>query len=103
LCIDLDWVFRGGQNPVAILREAGMRTASLHIRSSRNRVWSEAIGAGDIDYAAVAVELKRLRVQPFLVAELAYEAGTKPTRSLEENLRLSREYVEQTLVRALAR
>ena len=95
LCLDADWIRRGGQEPVTILREAGKRTASLHIRSARNGVWLEAVGDSDVDYAAIAAELRRQAVEPYLVVELAQQPGMVETRSLEENLRVSREYVER--------
>ncbi|MCC7154843.1 MAG: sugar phosphate isomerase/epimerase [Bryobacterales bacterium] len=95
LCLDADWVRRGGQDPVSIVRQAGKRTASLHIRSSRNGVWLESVGDSDIDYRGIADEFTSLGIQPFLVVELAQEKGMVETRSLEENLRRSREYVQR--------
>jgi inosose dehydratase len=91
-CMDTHWIFRGGQDPVALLEEAGRRTASLHLRNSHNRIWSETLREGDIDYAKVAAVLKRTKVNPYLVVELAYEKGTTPTWNLEDALKRSREY-----------
>jgi inosose dehydratase len=95
VCLDLDWVHQGGQDPIALLREAGSRVASLHLRNSNQRVWLESLGDGDIDYTEVAACLKQARLQPLLVVELAYKNETAVTRPLEEDLRLSRIYAER--------
>ena len=95
LCLDADWIRRGGQDPITIVREAGKRTGSLHIRSSRNGTWLESVQDSDVDYRAIAGEFQKLGIQPFLVVELAQEAGMAETRSIEENLKLSREYVQR--------
>jgi sugar phosphate isomerase/epimerase len=95
LCVDLHWVLRGGQDPMAILKEAGSRVASLHLRNSRAGVWLEDFGDGDIDHRAVAAWLRRTGYSGYLVIELAYEGRTAITRPLEENLRLSREYAQR--------
>lgn len=95
-CIDVDWVRRGGQDPMALLREAGARLASLHLRNSRQDVWTEEFGEGDIDYRPIADYLKKSRFQGLLIVELAYQKETKVTRPLEENLKLSRRFAEKT-------
>lgn len=94
-CIDVDWVERGGQVPLTILRECGHRLRSLHLRNSRNGVWTETFGDGDIDYRPIADYLRQIRFSGYLSIELAYEKGTNPVRSLEEDLRLSRLYTER--------
>jgi len=58
-------------------------------------VWSESLGDGDVDYRAVAGFLQGIGYQGFIAVELAYENGTNPTRPLEEDLRISREYAEK--------
>ncbi len=95
LCLDLHWVYRGGQDPMALLREAAKRVASLHLRNSRQGVWTEDLGDGDIDYRGVAAHIGKAGFSGYLVVELAYEKSTAITRTLEESLRRSRMYVEQ--------
>jgi inosose dehydratase len=95
LSADVHWLFRGGQDPYALLQEAGKRVASMHLRNSTNKVWSESFGEGDIDYARVAKIIKKIGVKPYLVVELAYEKDTKPAHTVEENLRASRIYTEK--------
>lgn len=95
LCIDTHWAFRGGQDPLSLLKEAGSRTASLHLRNSVNKVWSEDFSDGDIDYRPIAAWLRSQSFNPWLVVELATEPGTPSTRSLEENLKRSRRHLNQ--------
>lgn len=95
-CVDAHWIFRGGQDVMTILKEAGTRLGSLHLRNSKNKIWTESLGDGDIDYGAVAAHLKSINYRGYLVVELAWDKETELTKSLEENLRLSREYVEKT-------
>jgi inosose dehydratase len=92
-CLDLHWVLRGGQDPIAILREAGGRTQSLHLRNSVNGVWSETLGDGEIEYHLVNEALHEIDYRGPLIVELAYEQETRLTRTLVENERLSRGYV----------
>jgi inosose dehydratase len=95
VCLDIDWVYQGGQDPMALLREAGRRVASLHIRNSRHKLWLESFTNGDIDYRKIAAYLEGIKLKPLLVVELAYRKQTVVTRPLEEDLRLSRIYAEQ--------
>lgn len=96
-CLDLHWVLRGKQDPYRLLEDAGKRVIDLHLRNSTDGVWSEDFGDGDIDHARVRKILAKSGYQGHYTVELAYEGKTKITRSLEENLRRSREYVRRAL------
>jgi hypothetical protein len=67
-----------------------------HLRQSRDRVWWEDLDTGDVDYAAVARYAKEHRLPRRFSVELAIEPGTKITRSVVENHRRSREFVQRT-------
>jgi inosose dehydratase len=95
MTVDAHWAYRGGQDWMGIVREAGKRLASLHLRNSVGGVWSESFGEGDLDYSKLAAYLRETGLHPYLVVELAYEAKTPHTRSLTDNLRLGREYATQ--------
>ena len=95
LCMDLDWVHHGGQDPLALLKEAGSRVAALHLRNSRKKLWLESLEDGDIDYRKVAAYLDQAALSPLLVIELAYRKETAVTRLLKENLIRSRLYAER--------
>lgn len=95
LCLDLDWVEQGGQEPLALLKEAGSRVHEIHARSSLHKLWLEAFGPGDIDYSTVSGYLKREGLKPLVAVELAYRENTAVTRPLYEDLQMSREYAEK--------
>jgi len=94
-CVDVHWAYRGGQEVMAFIRETGQRLVELHLRNSQQGVWMEDFGPGDIDYQKVADYLRGISFKGYLVVELAYEKDTQITRSLDEDLRLSRQYAEK--------
>jgi inosose dehydratase len=95
LCLDTMWIARGGQNVMEIVRQAGDRLVSLHLRNLRHGVCTEAFGDGEIDYRELAAYLRQRNFRGWLVVELFHEEGTAVTRPLEENLRLSRRYAQE--------
>lgn len=95
ICVDVDWAYEGGFEPIAFLREVGSRLREIHVRSARNKLWLEDLEDSDIDYAKVAAYLGEQGLTPLIVVELAYRPNTVVTRSLEEDLRLSRLYAEK--------
>ncbi|MEW6160039.1 MAG: sugar phosphate isomerase/epimerase [Verrucomicrobiota bacterium] len=94
-CFDVHWVFRGGVKPLEALDAYGARVVSWHLRQSRNGTWHEILEDGDIDYKAVAQRAAELKLQAPYTVELAIEPGTKITRTVVENHRLSREFVRK--------
>jgi len=97
LCLDTHWVFRGGEDPLALLDEYGSLVRSLHIRNSREGVWSEDFGDGELDHQAIRLLLEKYDYAGPIFVELAYEAATNITRPLKDNLCRSREYVREVL------
>ncbi len=94
-CYDVHWVWRGGIMPLDALRQYGNRVVTWHLRQSRNRIWWEDLDTGDVDYEALAKYARAHHLPRRFTVELAIEAGTKITRSVVENHRLSREYVRR--------
>jgi inosose dehydratase len=88
-------VHQGGQDPLALLKEAGARVAEVHVRNSKDKLWLESFGPGDIDYRKIAQYFDAQHLDPLIVVELAYRTNTVVTRSLAEDLRLSRIYAEK--------
>jgi len=81
--------------PLDALKQYGERVVTWHLRQSRNGIWWEQLDTGDIDYAATAQYANEHRLPRRYSTELALEAGTKITRSVVENHRLSREFVRR--------
>ena len=83
LCLDAHWIFRGaGDSELAVqdvVRLYGRRVVEVHLRQSRQGVWTEAFGPGDLDYARLGVELAAQGAKPLLVLEQAVEAKTPAT------------------------
>ncbi|MDH7568389.1 MAG: sugar phosphate isomerase/epimerase [Armatimonadota bacterium] len=95
---DLNWLLRGGVDPVWFIRTYGDRIVFLHLRDQHaDGRWSEAMGEGDMDYAAIAAALREVGFAGPAVIELAHERDFQPTRPLRESLRLSREYVRRVM------
>lgn len=95
---DLNWLVRGGVDPVAFIRQYGSKIVFLHLRDQyENGRWSEALGEGDMDYEAIAKALYEINFQGDAVIELAHEGDFKPTRPLKESLKMSRRFVKKVM------
>jgi sugar phosphate isomerase/epimerase len=95
---DLNWLVRGGVDPVNFIRAYGDRIVFLHIRDQNaDGTWSEAVGEGDMDYVAIGKALHAVGFCGDAVIELAHERGFKPTRPLRDSFRMSRVYVRKTM------
>ncbi|MGQ9505998.1 MAG: sugar phosphate isomerase/epimerase family protein [Thermogutta sp.] len=99
LCLDAHWIYRGcGNSQVAlfdVVKLYGSRVCELHLRQSKDGIWTEAFGEGDIDYPRLARELKSLGVRPHLVLEQAVEQGSQNTMNAVEAHRLGVEYTRK--------
>ena len=99
LCLDAHWVYRGsGNSQIAlfdILNLYGPRVTELHLRQSRNGVWTEVFGPGDIDYPRLAGHLLKIGVKPLLVLEQAIEDGSPNTVKPVEAFTRSVQYARQ--------
>lgn len=95
---DLNWLVRGGVDPVAFLEEFGAQVVFLHLRDQKaDGKWCEAMGEGAMDYAAIGQALQRIHFRGDAVIELAHERDFVPTRPLRDSLKMSREYVRNTM------
>jgi sugar phosphate isomerase/epimerase len=95
---DLNWLVRGGVDPVSFIKTYGRQIVFLHLRDQKaDGKWSEAMGEGNMDYVAIGKALREVKFSGDAVIELAHEGSFKPTRPLRESLKMSRAYVRQTL------
>jgi len=95
---DLNWLLRGGVDPVEFIRRYGDRIVFLHLRDQKaDGKWSEAMGEGSMDYVAIGKALRQVGFSGPAVIELAYEGGFRPTRPLRDSLKMSREFVKRTM------
>jgi sugar phosphate isomerase/epimerase len=95
---DLNWLVRGGVDPVEFIRRYADRIVFLHLRDQKaDGTWSEAMGEGDMDYVAIGKVLQEINFSGDAVIELAHPRGFQLTRPLRESLKVSREFVRKTL------
>ena len=99
LCLDAHWVYRGaGNSQVAlfdVLKLYGSRITELHLRQSKDNIWTETMCDGDIDYPALAKYLLEIGVRPHIVLEQAVEKGTPNTMTTVEAFRKSSRYTRR--------
>ena len=83
LCLDAHWIYRASGNSQTALFDIvelyGKRITEVHLRQSRDGVWTETFSKGDIDYERLAKALHDKGVRPHLVLEQAPETGTPKT------------------------
>ena len=95
---DLDWLIGAGVDPVDFIRRHGQRLVYAHLRDRKaDGIWSEAMGEGATDYAAIAAALRDVSFSGDLAIELAHPRDFTPTRPLRESLRISGDYVRQVM------
>ena len=95
---DLDWLKGAGIDPVDFIHHYGDRIVYAHLRDRKaDGVWSEAMGEGTTDYAAIGRAFREVHFEGDVAIELAHPRGFQPTRPLRESLRMSREYVRKTM------
>ena len=99
LCLDAHWIYRGaGNSAVAlfdVLKLYGSRITELHLRQSKENIWTETFGDGDIDYPALAKHLLDIGVKPHIVLEQAVEAGSPKTMAPIEAFKESSQYARR--------
>ena len=95
---DLNWLLRGGVDPVEFIHKFGKQIVFLHLRDQKaDGKWAESMGEGDMDYAAIGQALRDIGFAGDAVIELAHERDFELTRPLRESLKMSRECVRETL------
>ena len=95
---DLNWLVRAGVDPVDFIRRHSAHIVFMHLRDQKaDGAWSEAMGEGITDFAAVGKELHKMGYAGDMAIELAHERNFARTRPLRESLKMSREYVRRTM------
>ena len=81
---DLNWLIRGGVDPVQFIHKYGDRIVFLHLRDQKaDGKWSEAMGEGCTDFAAIGKALHEIQFAGHAVIELAHEWSFQPDPPLE--------------------
>lgn len=91
---DLNWLIRGGVDPVWFIHTYGRQMVYLHIRDQEaSGTWTEVVGEGVTDFPAIAWALKKIGFKGRAAIELAFE--TPPVHPVKENWKKSRDYVKR--------
>lgn len=91
---DLNWLVRGGVDPVWFIKTYGHKMIYMHLRDQDAKgVWTEALGEGVIDFPGIAKALKEINYKGKAAIELAFDKP--PVNPVKENWKKSREYVNQ--------
>lgn len=91
---DLNWLVRGGVDPVWFIKTYGQRMVYMHIRDQNgNGKWTEAVGEGSTDFPAIAKALQDINYNGRAAIELAFDGP--PVKEVRESWKISREYVKK--------
>lgn len=94
---DLNWLIRGGVDPVAFIKTYGHQMVYMHIRDQyQDGAWTEYVGQGVTDFSAMAAALRSVNFKGKAAIELAFPAKYVPKNSLTEDWKRSMEYVKTT-------
>lgn len=89
---DINWLVRGGVDPVRFIETYRKQIVYLHIRDQKaSGKWAEAVGEGVTDFKAIAESLNKIGFKGSVAVELAFDEPT--TRPLVESWKMSRAYV----------
>ena len=95
---DLDWLVAAGVDPLDFIRRYNKKIIFAHLRDRKSDgTWPEAMGEGNLDYAAYGRAFRAFGFDGDLVIELAHPANFKLTRPLRESWKMSREYVRRAM------
>jgi len=93
---DLNWLVRANVDPVWFINTYGDRMVYMHLRDQyANGKWTEAVGEGSTNFAAIAAALKNINYNRKAAVELAFESGTTPARPVRESWKMSRDFVRK--------
>lgn len=99
LCLEQHWSYRAsGNSQLALfdhLKLYADRVNMVHFRQSKDNIWTETFGDGDIDNVKLAAKLKELKKPLHFVLEQAAENGTPHTLSAPEVFKQSVQYVRR--------
>lgn len=91
---DLNWLVRGGVDPVWFIKTYGKQIVYMHIRDQdAEGKWTEAVGEGMTDFPAIAQALHDINYKGRAAIELAFQAP--PVNEVRDSWKKSRAYVKE--------
>lgn len=93
---DLNWLIRGGVDPLEFINNYGKQMVYLHLRDQyADGIWTEYVGQGATDFPAIAAALSAQNFKGQAAIELAFPQDFTPVNPLKEDWKKSREYVRK--------
>lgn len=95
---DINWLIRGGVDPVEFINRFGDQIVFLHLRDQyQDGRWTEYLGQGSTDFTAISNALEKQNFSGDAIIELAHEQDFQRTIPLRESLKKSRAFVRKTM------
>lgn len=93
---DLNWLIRGGVDPVDFIKTFGHQMVYMHIRDQyKDGTWTEYVGQGVTDFPAIAGALRSVHFRGLAAIELAWPEHFVPKNPMAEDWKLSLQYVRK--------
>jgi sugar phosphate isomerase/epimerase len=94
---DLNWLIRGGIDPVTFIKAYGHQIVYMHIRDQyADGTWTEYVGQGVTNFAAIAEALRSVNFRGRAGIELAFPKNFVPRNPLAEDWKRSLDFVRTT-------
>ncbi len=94
---DINWLIRGGVDPVTFIKTYGKQIVYVHLRDQYDHgEWTEYLGQGNTDFEGIANALRAQGFEGQAAIELAFPNDFSPTIPLKESWKLSRKFVKKT-------
>lgn len=94
---DLNWLIRGGCDPVTFIKTYGRQIVYMHIRDQyADGTWTEYVGQGATDFHAIADALRSVNFHGRAGIELAFPNNYVPKNPLSDDWKRSVDYVRTT-------
>jgi sugar phosphate isomerase/epimerase len=91
---DMNWLIRGGVDPVWFIKTYGRQMVYMHIRDQyADGKWTEYLGQGVTDFPAIAQALKEVNFKGRAAIELAFD--NPPVNPVRDDWKTSRQYVNK--------
>jgi sugar phosphate isomerase/epimerase len=90
LCVDVYWVYDGGQDPAEFLRAQGDRVGVVHLKDRKDDTFAE-VGQGVLDFPSIFEAIEPLGL-PWVVTE-----QDKTDKDPAVSIKMSRDYLRNVI------
>ncbi|WP_262511511.1 sugar phosphate isomerase/epimerase family protein [Deminuibacter soli] len=92
---DLNWLIRGGVDPVWFIHTYGKQMVYMHLRDQdKNGRWTETVGSGVTDFNKIAAALREQNFSGRAAVELAFD--DPPSHPLKDDWKTSVDFIRKT-------